>query len=268
MRSLSAILAIGIVSVAHASQYSNVNGDAVLREGVVYTVQGDEGSPNALLYREYPEGDKLPPFSMESALIALGYSYTYVSDPFAYEGQLQKADWDLVMQGHYLTLGTGPGFSQPFEDEIADYIAGGGRAVIHDWRTGRTYDGVTVATPYNYESVMPIAGSRFHEHFGSTESISLGQWWIQWGVFSTSLVGGTGEPQLLSGFGTVAGQIGDGGNTYIDGLVDDTIGPGFFDLALATDVYVSMILSIPEPGTFLLMVAGAGVLVRRRSRVG
>lgn len=256
MRLLSLLVMTAISTSGQAADFEQYNSGIPAAEGNTFTVPGNEGGPNVLWYTDGPTDSH---HGMRLALEALGYGYTTANTPAIYEGLLQTEDWDLVMQGHYNFLDT------EFDDEVAAYIAGGGRAVIHDWRTERTYDGVTISYPTNYPSMTPIAGSRFHELFGSRDAITLGPWGIGWGVFAETLVGGAGEAQLTSSPGGIAGRIGDGGNTFIHGFIDDTIGPGFFDPALATDIFAAMILTVPEPGTLGMLGMGCvGLLWRRR----
>lgn len=252
---ICAVFAVFAISTAAiAADYANYNSGQPSPD-FSYTVAGAEGGPNTLLYNDRPAGITA---GMQLALNALAYPYTFVSSDAAYTAALGGGGWDLVVSGHHNQLTT------TFDGALASYIAGGGAAVTQDWRTGMAYDGVTTAAPTNYPSATPVAGSRFAGGFdGGT--FQLGTWVTGWGVFNVTLNGGSGAQQLTSAFGGTAGRKGNGGNVFVSGLNDDTIGPGFFDAALATDVYSAMILNVPEPTTIGLLGLGAlGVLRRRR----
>jgi hypothetical protein len=255
---ISAVFAVFAISTAAiAADYANYNSGQPGPANYSYAVEGAEGAPTALLYNDRPLGITA---GMELAAQALGYNYTYVGDSAGFSGLLGAGGWDLVISGHH-----NQGGPQPWEAGLASYIAGGGAAVSEDWRVGFGSDGVTSSAPTNYPSATPTAGSRFAGTFGSS-AIPLGNTVTGWGVFNTTLTGGTGAQQLTSAFGGAAGKKGDSGNSFVSGLNDDTIGgPGIFDAALATDVYSAMILNVPEPTTIGLLGLGAlGVLRRRR----
>jgi hypothetical protein len=54
------------------------------------------------------------------------------------------------------------------------------------------------------------------------------------------------------------------GIAFVSGLSDRSIGTGGFDAALATDVHVAIIQSVPEPATGIILLFGAVVVVTTR----
>jgi hypothetical protein len=255
---ISAVFAVFAMSTAaFAADYANFNSGQPSPENYSYSVAGTEGGLTTLLYNDRPLGVTA---GMELAAQALGLNYTYAGDSGTFSGLLGAGGWDLVISGHH-----NQGGAQPWDAGLASYIAGGGAAVVEDWRAGTAYDGVTLGAPTNYPSATPVAGSRFADGFGGTSTFNLGPWVTGWGVYNATATGGSQPSELTSAFGGSAGKKSDLGSTFVSGLNDDTIGSGFFDAALATDVYSAMITNVPEPTTIGLLGLGAlGILRRRR----
>lgn len=184
-----------------------------------------EASPEGLkiLYYvdyEYPGHD-----TFYAALGAMGLlpSTVVVRGDDAMAGYLSSEGWHLVV-----TLIQNYGGVRSFTAALVDYVAKGGKAILADWRTTNP-DGLALAVAFqgsytgsdNGSSIYFVPGSMLW--FGLMSPVDIGlPSGVTWGIYSMGL-GATGNAEEAGIFpnGDAAVVIGNGGNTLLNGFLQD-----------------------------------------------
>lgn len=209
---------------------------------------------SAVLY--YRDG-VIGPDAMGAALSASTHTVTQATSQSEFRGLVEGGGWDLVIyfQQSY-SAGTGA------DTAIADWVAGGGRAIFADWERNAalgalfdaSYTGINGQTQVTFTD--PLLGTKSLANPG-------------WDNFSMGL-SALDAAEALAHFanGDDAVVLGNGGRTILNGFLVDTmplaVGMAVFssqvERVLATPLH-----QVPEPASLALCAAGlAGLIAVRR----
>jgi hypothetical protein len=210
-RSWTAALTAATVLACSAATASNAPPHAALGAGIQTTPQDVAPGTAVLYYNDY----NIATDSFGEALGNLGIVPTFTDTPETFETLLQSGNWDLVIAIHQDSSGG----SGVFVDELADYVAGGGRAIGIDW-TG-TLAPVFRASASGNENLTTITPSAHPIWDGIAGPVAIST--TGWGVFSLGLVSngdGHVEGSFENGNGAIV--IGNGDRTIFNGPLQDT----------------------------------------------
>lgn len=196
---------------------------------------------------------------MAAALAASSHTVTTATSEGDFVTQVGAGGWDLVI---FMNQNTGNASAHA---ATIGWVTGGGRAILADW----TQNGTTSApfdasyTGSNNQTSVTVTGVLAA---GLTNPVLLLN--PGWGTFSMGMSatgGGTSSGDFGNGDDAIV--IGASGRTIVNGFLNDT----FADAASGIQLYTNEInlllgeVSVPIPGTLLLVGAGLLVLgVRRR----